>query len=241
MYTYTTKVGYSQVDTDRLMRIDALTALFQDVTCFQGEDIGNGFALLEPRKQAWILNSWQIEVKRFPAFNERITVGTFPTSFRGFIGNRNFVVKDDSDEIIVMANSIWTFMDMAKMRPAKVDEEFISKYTLEEPLPMDYSARKILIPDTPDWEVSEKEGIKVCEYHLDSNMHVNNGQYVQIASAYLPRDIRFNRMRVEYRSQARLDDVMVPMVYEKDKHCIVALCDTDNKPYAVIEANNRTE
>lgn len=236
MYTYITKVGYSQVDTERLMRIDAITALFQDVTCFQGEDIGNGFALLEPRQQAWILNSWQIEVKRFPAFNEPITVGTFPTSFRGFIGNRNFVVKDASDEIIVMANSIWTFMDMAKMRPAKVDEEFISKYELEEPLPMDYSARKILIPDTSDWKVSERETVKVCEYHLDSNMHVNNGQYVQIASAYLPRGVKFNRMRVEYRSQARLDDVMVPKVYTNGDACIVALCDTGNKPYAIIEA-----
>ena len=159
MYTYTTKVGYSQVDTDRLMRIDAMTALFQDVTCFQGEDIGNGFALLEPRQQAWILNSWQIEVRRFPAFNEQVTVGTFPTSFKGFIGNRNFVIKDADDEIIVKANSIWTFMDMAKMRPARVDEEFISKYTLEEPLAMDYSARKILLPDTAEaseWKVSER-------------------------------------------------------------------------------------
>lgn len=237
MYTYNTKVGYSQVDTDRLMRLDALTALFQDVTCFQGEDIGNGFALLEPRRQAWILNSWQIEVKRFPAFNEPITVGTFPTSFRGFVGKRNFVVKDSSDEIVVMANSVWTFMDMAKMRPTKVDEEFISKYELEEPLPMDYSARKILTPDVQEWEMSEREAIKVCEYHLDSNMHVNNGQYVQIASAYLPGNVKYNRMRVEYRNQARLGDVMVPMVYVNGNTCIVVLCDTEKKPYAVIEAS----
>jgi len=237
MYTYTTKVGYSQVDTDRLMRIDAMTALFQDVTCFQGEDIGNGFALLEPRRQAWILNSWQIEVKRFPAFNEQITVGTFPTSFKGFIGNRNFVIKDADGEMIVTANSIWTFMDMAKMRPARVDEEFISKYILEEPLPMDYSARKILLPETDEWEVSEREPITVREYHLDSNMHVNNGQYVQIASAYLPGTIHFNRMRVEYRNQARLGDVMVPVVYTKGDTCIVALCDVEKKPYAVVEAS----
>ena len=240
MYTYNTKVGFSQVDTDRLMRIDAITNLFQDVTCFQGEDIGNGFALLEPRHQAWILNSWQIEVKRFPAFNEPITVGTFPTSFRSFIGNRNFVIQDADGETIVMAGSIWTFMDMAKMRPAKVDEEFISKYTLEEPLPMDYSARKILLPgeeDIQNWDVSEKEGIKVQEYHLDSNMHVNNGQYVQIASAYLPRDVRYNRLRVEYRNQARLGDVMAPVVYVKDDTCIVSLCDADGKPYAVVEAS----
>jgi len=239
MYTYNTKVGYSQVDTGRLMRIDAITNLFQDVTCFQGEDIGNGFALLEPRHQAWILNSWQIEVKRFPEFNEQITVGTFPTRFKGFIGHRNFVIQDASSEYIVMANSIWTFLDMEKMRPARGDEELIGKYTLDERLPMDYSARKILLPDTEEdsgWDVTKKEAVKVCEYHLDSNMHVNNGQYVQIASAYLPRDVRFNKMRVEYRNQARLGDVMVPVVYIYGKACIVALCDTENKPYAVIEA-----
>lgn len=236
MYTYNTRVGFSQVDTNRLIKMEALTALFQDVTCFQGEDIGNGFALLEPRKQAWILNSWQIDVKRFPQFNENITVGTFPTSFKGFIGNRNFVVKDEQDEVIVMANSIWTFMDMEKMRPTKVDEDFISKYTLEEPLPMDYSARKIMLPDKEDWTITEKESIKVREHYLDSNMHVNNGQYIQIAIGFFPKGIKFNKMRVEYRNQARLGDVMIPVVYEKENACIVALCDTDKKPYAVVEA-----
>jgi acyl-ACP thioesterase len=238
MYTYNTKVGFSQVDTDRLMRIDAMTALFQDVTCFQGEDIGNGFALLEPRQQAWILNSWQIEVKRFPAFNECITVGTFPTSFKGFIGNRNFVITDADGEIIVMANSIWTFMDMAKMRPARVDEEFISKYTLEEPLPMDYSARKILLPDkaeASDWNVAEKEAVKVQEYHLDSNNHVNNGQYVRIAFSYLPADLEYAGIRVEYKKQALLGNVMYPTVFEKENLIIVTLSNEENEPYAVIE------
>lgn len=236
MYTYETRVGFSQVDTDRLMKIDALTALFQDVTCFQGEDIGNGFALLEPRNQAWILNSWQIEVKRFPAFNEEITIGTFPTNFKGFIGTRNFLVKDATGEIIVMANSIWTFMDMKRMRPARVEEEFIQKYELEEPLPMDYSARKILLPETEDWEMSEKEVIKVREYHLDSNMHVNNGQYVQIACGFLPQGIKYDRMRVEYRNQARLGDEIFPVLYKKENCSIVALCDKEKKPYAVVEA-----
>ena len=236
MYTYDTRVGFSQVDTDKLLKMDVLAALFQDVTCFQGEDIGNGFELLEPKQQAWILNSWQIEVKRFPKFNEKITIGTFPTSFKGFIGNRNFVVKDEYDEIIVMANSVWTFMDMAKMRPMKVEEEFINKYVLEEPLPMEYAARKISLPETEEWVIAEKEPIKVREHYLDSNMHVNNGQYIQIATGFFPKGIKHNRMRVEYRNQARLGDVIIPVVYEKDKDCIVALCDAEKKPYAIIEA-----
>lgn len=236
MYTYNTRVGFSQVDTDRWLKIEALTALFQDVTCFQGEEIGVGFDYLEPMGQAWILNSWQIDVKRFPKFNEKITIGTFPTGFKSFIGTRNFIVKDENDETIVMANSVWTFMDMVKMRPAKVTEEFIQKYTLEEPLPMEYADRKIVLPESEEWIVTEKEPIKVREHYLDSNMHVNNGQYVQIAAGFLPKGVKHNQMRVEYRNQARLGDMIIPVVYNKDSDCIVALCDTEKKPYAIVEA-----
>ena len=219
-----------------MLKIESLTALFQDVTCFQGEEIGVGFEYLEPMGQAWILNSWQIDVKRFPEFNEKITIGTFPTGFRSFIGTRNFIVKDENDETIVMANSVWTFMDMVKMRPAKVTEEFIQKYTLEEPLPMEYADRKIVLPESEEWIVTEKEPIKVREHYLDSNMHVNNGQYVQIAAGFLPKGVKHNQMRVEYRNQARLGDMIIPVVYNKDSDCIVALCDTEKKPYAIVEA-----
>ncbi len=239
MYTYNTRVGFSQVDTDRLLKMESLTALFQDVTCFQGEEIGVGFDYLEPMGQAWILNSWQIDVKRFPKFNEKITIGTFPTGFKSFIGTRNFIVKDENDETIVMANSVWTFMDMIKMRPAKVTEEFIQKYTLEEPLPMEYADRKIVLPESEEWIVTEKEPIKVREHYLDSNMHVNNGQYVQIAAGFLPKGIKHNQMRVEYRNQARLGDMIIPVVYNKDSDCIVALCDVEKKPYAIVEAVQR--
>lgn len=237
MYTYDMRVGFSYVDSDRVMKMEALPALFQDVTCFQGEDLEVGFDYLEPIGCAWILNAWQIDVKRMPRFNEKITVGTFPTDFKGFIGTRNFIVKDEAGEILVMANSIWTFMDMKKMRPSKVAEKFIQVYTLEEQLPMEYLPRKISIPENDGYVVTQKEALKVREYHLDSNKHVNNGQYIQIACGFLSEGIKYDRLRVEYRKQAMLGNVMIPVVYEKDGCCIVALCDEEKNPYAVIEAS----
>ena len=101
---------------------------------------------------------------------------------------------------------------------------------------MDYSARKILIPDTEEWTVIKKAPIKVREYHLDSNMHVNNGQYIQMAGGFLNRGVKYDKLRVEYRKQALLGDEMIPVVYEKENTCIVALCDAEDGPYAVIEA-----
>ena len=237
MYTYDMRVGFSHVDSDRVMKMETLPELFQDVTCFQGEDLEVGFDYLEPKGCAWILNAWQIDVKRMPWFNEKITVGTFPTAFRGFIGTRNFVIKDAAGEILVMANSIWTFMDMQKMRPSKVAEKFIQVYTLEEELPMEYLPRKISIPESDTYLVTQKETLKVREYHLDSNKHVNNGQYIRIAMGFLPKGMKYDRLRVEYRRQAMLGDVLIPIVYKKEDTCIVALCDEEKNPYAVIEAS----
>ena len=68
-------------------------------------------------------------------------------------------------------------------------------------------------------------------------MHVNNGQYVHIASGFLPKGKKFTRLRVEYRKQAVLGDVMTPITYNKDGVCVVALCDEEKKPYAVIETS----
>ena len=41
----------------------------------------------------------------------------------------------------------------------------------------------------------------VQEYHLDTNHHMNNGQYVRMARAALEREITVRELRVEYREQ----------------------------------------
>ena len=66
---------------------------------------------------------------------------------------------------------------------------------------------------------------------------MNNGQYIQIATGFLPEGLKYNRLRVEYRKQAKLGDIMLPIVYEKKDCCVVALCDEEKSPYAVIEAS----
>lgn len=242
MFTYDTRVGFSQVDLERKIKIESILDLFQDVCCFQSEELGVGFEYLEPRNVAWLLNSWQIDVLRFPEFNEKLTVGTAATGFHGFIADRNFVAKNEAGEPLVMASSVWLFMDMQHMRPARIFPEVIKAYPVEEPLPMEYVGRKIRIPgEEPGIEVRTHSAVKVREHHLDSNHHVNNGQYVHIAGGFFDRDKTFQRLRVEYRKQARLGDIMIPVTYENENSCIVVLNDQENHPYAVVEGTMNKE
>ena len=78
------------------------------------------------------------------------------------------------------------------------------------------------------------ESFPVGRHHLDTNDHVNNGQYIAMAEEYLPEDFEASLLRVEYRAQAKLHDVIVPMVHRGENEFTVGLCDEAGKPYAVV-------
>ena len=72
--------------------------------------------------------------------------------------------------------------------------------------------------------------------HLDTNKHMNNAQYVHFAVMYLPADAEICELRVEYRKQAVLGDVIVPVLHHTAEDVLlVSMNDKDGKPYAVVE------
>ena len=100
---------------------------------------------------------------------------------------------------------------------------------------MDYAPRKITMPDNNTACIEEKEKIVVKKYHLDSNNHVNNGQYVRIAMDFLEEDVKVVQMRAEYKKQALLNDIIIPVVGRSGNVCVVALNDASGETYACVE------
>lgn len=231
MYTFDSRVRYSEIDHTGNMTLPTLINYFQDCSTFQSEDIGLGTEVLKAKKKAWILSYWQIVIERLPALGERITAGTFATEFKGLYGNRNFVLDDARGNRLAYANSVWVFMDMEKGRPARPEPENILPYGSEPALEMEYEDRKICLPES----LEEKASFPVRKYHIDTNEHVNNCQYVQMALEVLPEETRVCQIRVEYKKSAVLGDVIFPKVAREENRIVTELCDENGKPYAVIE------
>ena len=233
MYTFDSRVRYSEVGVDGNLTIESLIDYFQDCSTFHSEDIGLGVDYLNEVHMVWMLSSWQICVNRYPHLCERIVIGTAPYEFKGFIGYRNFEMKTIEGEVLAYANSIWTLMDIQKMIPAKPNERILTGYTLEEKYPMEYAPRKIAMPDGG----KAAEAYTVKQHHLDTNNHVNNGQYVRMAMECIPKDFCIKQLRVEYKSQAKLGDMVCPVVAESEncKIYTVSLNKEDGKPYSIVE------
>lgn len=231
MYSFNSRIRYSECDSQCKLRLEALLNYFQDASTFQSEELGAGIAYLEPRNLVWVLASWQIDIKRYPALGEKVVIGTHPYDFKGFLGSRNFYMLTEEGEILAQANSLWTLLNFDTMKPTMAPKELTDKYEVEPPLEMEYAGRKIRI----EGEAVPGEPIVVRKQHLDSNYHVNNAQYVSMAVDCLPEGLCIGGLRVEYKKQAHLNDVLLPYVTKEDNRIVVSLQDEAGAVYVNAE------
>lgn len=231
MYEYYSRVRYSEIGPDKLLTLSGIINYFQDCSTFQSEDIGLGIAILEEKQRAWLLNSWQIKVERFPTFGEPILLSTWAYDFKGIYGFRNFLMTDEEKNPLAYANSVWVYIDTYSLTPVRIPADAALPYGHEDKYPMDYAPRKITLPDS----FQEMSSFPVVSSNIDTNNHVNNGQYILMGEQFLPNDFIIGQMRAEYRSSAHLGDMINPRISLKDNLCTVVLSGDNNIIYTIIE------
>lgn len=227
IYEFDGRVRFSEIDASGYLKFDNFINYFQDCSTFQSEDLGIGVEYLREKKRVWVISFWQVDIIKYPKLADKIKIGTFAYDFKSFLGYRNFYMKDENGEYLAKATSIWAYLNTETMKPEKASDEDISIYGREDKLDMEYKPRKIVIPG----DMKALDPIEVTAYHLDVNNHVNNGQYINMAASCLNGMDRPKGIRVEYRNQARLGDIIYPYT---DGH-VVDLRSADGTSYCVVE------
>lgn len=231
MYTFDSRIRYSETDETGALSLLGVINYLQDCSTFQSEDIGLGVEYLEEKKRAWLLSSWRIVIDRYPVLGERIKIGTWATSSKGIYGYRDFVIMDQDGNYLVRAESIWFFCDTEKMVPVRVMPEDVAAYGNEEALDLGKAPRKILIPE----EYEEGIPVTIAAHHLDTNHHVNNAQYVDIAREAVPCTKMVKGIRADYKKAAVLGEILVPRVTKTgEDEWTVVLADEAGEVRAVV-------
>jgi acyl-ACP thioesterase len=209
----------------------SLLNYFQDCSTFHSEDLGVGMGYLKERHLVWVLASWQIVVEHYPNLCEKVEIGTFPYEFKGFLGCRNYFIRTKEGEYLAKANSFWGMLNTDDMKPTSPPGGMLSVYRLEPRLDMEYLPRRIPVPEGGLTE----SPILIKKNHLDTNRHVNNGQFIDMAMEFLPEGFSIHQMRAEYKKQAWLGDILYPYKSNTEGSCIVSLRDGQGNPYVNVE------
>jgi acyl-ACP thioesterase len=231
MYQFESRIRYSEVDENADLTWSALLNYFQDCSVFHSEAIHMSVTFLKEHHLAWVLSSWQVRLLQMPHLGDSVKIQTWAYDMKAFYGYRNFSLNREDGSRLAYADSVWVLMDTQKGRPVKVLEEMVQGYGLEPAIPMEQTGRKLIIPQ----ERESQPSLEVPEYFIDSNHHMNNEKYVMIAHEFLPRDFQIGELRVEYKKEAKLGDVIYPSVHREADRVTVLLADESGKPYAVVD------
>ena len=231
MYSFKSRIRYSEVNAQKHLDISGIIDYFQDCSTFHSEDLGIGIEYLEKHKRVWMITNWHLKILRLPSLGEEVYINTWPHGFHAMFGYRSFTMTDINGNLIAAANSIWVLMDTESQRPVRTNSIAIEKYILEEAFPMEDTPRKLEIPA----DYTSKESFQVIRSNLDSNHHVNNGQHIKMAMEYLPPNFHIQELLVEYKRSAILGDTILPQVTLTADKCTIVLAGNDNAPYCILE------
>ena len=252
MYSFTSRVRYSELASDKKLSLVSIINYFQDCCTFEAEDTDVGLKWLNQHRTAWMLTNWQIHILRRPEYCEEIEIITWASGFKFFIGKRSFLIRTIGGEPLVYALSDWAYVNVDEGRPEKnVPDKEIEAYGLDTPIEKRFSefgiseteADQILkgkidigfLENGDSNDISRPRSIIVSGEHLDTNQHVNNAQYVNFATSILPADYRTNIFRAEYKMQSKLGDKLYPILKATDNGYIVVLNDENENVKLICE------
>ncbi|MDR1913136.1 MAG: hypothetical protein LBQ68_01450 [Clostridiales bacterium] len=165
---------------------------------------------------AWVVTNWSVKVSRYPKRCENIIVSTYPTKFKGVIGERWFEAEDENGKRILLAFSSWMLADLKNAKLVRPTPEIIASYGLH-PEPEDKKSFFPGLNTAGQLPINTRKFI-VTRRELDTNNHVNNVKYMEWAFDDVPDDLYYtskpDELKAVYRKQCAKDDVILAEFYQ---------------------------
>ena len=236
MYTIEERVKMSEIDKKMVWTIPSIIDSMQDCIMFQLQDLGLGFDYMKKEGKSLIVTSWQVKIFKLPKLFDKIKISTQVYGFKNATALRHCMVYGPDGQLAVASNSMGVFLNNETGRPMKIEKDLWEKYDMDPITPcsgLDFDVRHISLPEG----CHQVEDFHVNIHHLDINNHMNNAQYVRIASNYLPDDFLVKDFRIEYKTSARLGShvKVLRCINQQRTLCTISFCDPEGKPYAIAE------
>ena len=127
--------------------------------------------------------------------------------------------------MLAQADSWWALVRLQDQTMITVDTEMTQRFGIDGAAP--FALRR---PKGRAQEVGE--AFPVQRFDLDTNGHVNNGRFAEIACAYVPEPSRIRELMIEYKHSGHLGAEIVPAYTVGEDGVYVCLSrQEDGQPY----------
>lgn len=205
--SYSYRLRSSDADASGRMSLTALVNLMQDAAWRHAAALEASVEVLHAQGLTWVLSRMRIEVDRYPAMGDALTLNTWPSGNERHYTYRDFRFVDEEGEEIGRATTTWVVLNLSTRRPIPMPAEWNERTQPPEghtPIP-----RSEAKWEAPAWQ-SAAMPQKVSWQHLDINQHVNQTHYLRWSLAPLPaalhREASCREVEVVFRREILIGD-----------------------------------
>ncbi len=212
----------TSADTDMYSRLklSALVNYLIQSAINSAEQLGFGFGELKKEHLFWVLNRLSVEIYHPLKWNEKITVETWPKNIERIFYIRDFIVRDEKEQIVAKASSAWLAIDLISKRPGNVNKDKMEVFTrLKDLHALDYSPEKL---STFTGESAAKQ--TPSYFDIDLNKHVTSTRYVDWMMDVFPLEFHENNypslLSINYMKETMLGET-IKLTHDKElnQHC----------------------
>lgn len=189
-HTYTLTAGESNAEGK--MPLPLVVERVIEVATEHANQLDVGYATLIKKNIGWVLSRVAVEMKSYPAINEKYTLKTWVESYNRHFSQRNFEMTDEKGDVLGYMRTVWVAMDY--------DTRSVADLSQIDSMPIPITNRDC--PINPAARLKFPEGdcqdipyvFKYCD--IDFNRHVNTVRYIDLILNQWPLE-QFDRNEIE--------------------------------------------
>lgn len=155
------------------IRLSAFVNLMIQSAIKSANSLGFGFDMLKKNNMTWMLGRLSIEICCSLKWEDKIFVETWPKTVDGLLYIRDFIVRNQKDEIVAKGTSGWLAVDLDKKRIVSIDFLNDTFYKLKDKNALEFMPVKI-----PTNQTDESFIRHASYFDLDINKHVTAVRYL---------------------------------------------------------------
>jgi len=199
------KISPAEADMNRRLKIGSLVNYLIQSAINSSEQLGFGFEKLLKQNLFWVFYSLTVQIFRPLNLNEKIIVETWPKDIKGLQHLRDFIVRDEKEEIVIRATTGWLAIDFETKRPTKnINSMSFENFTrLKDKHGIKDGPVKLkTINPTDEFD------IKTSYFDIDLNQHVTSTRYIDWMADTFSSDYHRmyypDRLSVNYLKEVKL-------------------------------------
>lgn len=178
-----------------------------------------------------------MQIYRRPASNEKIHIETWSAGAERVCSFRDYKLYDENNNLIAIATSKWALYNLPEAHLSKITPEILEAYKTTDEHVFENVNYKLSVPDT---QYLNTYDYAIMRRDIDTNHHVHNSNYFDIANELLPEEVykntEFSNVEIMYKNQAIYGDKTKSFYYQVgEDHYIVIKSEDLRKLHCIIK------